>query len=228
MTKAALATRATRSEVVLSFAIPLDEPHLQTQLSVAAQHTAELAGASIDSEDDAADANAMLREMLQMRDALEAARKASVAPINAEHDKVQGRYKPVIAAFDSPIASLKKMLGDYALEQQREQRRLLAEVATVALEPTPGALTEALAAVDDAAPTKLEGTNVRSVWKPRRYAMGCITADMHRTATTMIPDEFWVLDEKKIAAFARRVAAADTPVIPGVVFEREAVVTVQR
>lgn len=227
MTKV-LATLATRPEVVLSFAIPLDEPHLQTQLAVAAQHTAELAGASIDSDDDAADANAMLREMLQMRDALEAARKASVVPINAEHDKVQGRYKPILAAFDAPIAAVKKLLGDWAMAQLKERSRLLAEVAKVALEPTPDALTEALAAVDEAAPTKLEGTNVRSVWKPRRYAQGCITADMHRTATTMIPDEFWVLDEKKIAAFARRVAAADTPVIPGVVFELEAVVTVQR
>lgn len=225
----ALSTRtAARPEVVLQFAIPLDEPHLEQQLIVAAQHATELAGASIDNEDDAADANAMLRSLLQMRDALEEARKAAVAPINIEHGKVQGRYKPILLAFDGPIAALKKMLGTYAFEQQQEQRRLLAEVATVALEPTPDALTEALAAVDDAAPTKLQGTSVQAVWKPKRYAQGCTTSDLHRTATTMIPDEFWVLDEKKIAAFARRVAAADTPVIPGVVFELEAVVSVRR
>lgn len=196
--------------------VSFDPLKLELQKEAAAIELKSLEGCEINTEEDAIEANEYLKARMREADAIEAIRKAAVAPLNAEHDRIQGMCNPVLGIYKQISKTVKAALGSFALAQAEEQRRALAEVARVAQEPTPDALTEALAVVDDTAPTKLEGTSTRAVWKVKRVAQD------------LLPEAYKMPDHAKIEAFARACSPEKPPIIPGVVFELEAVVTVRR
>jgi len=175
-----------------------------------------LDGIDIANDEDAEEANTYLRDRLKERDFFERLRKERVAPINAEHARVQAEFKPVLDLYDTIASTIKKALGKFMLAKQAEQKRLYQEAAKAAQDESPQALTAALVAADEAEPVKLEGSSVRGVWRVKRVLKD------------MLPLDYLIEDTKKIEAFARQHGADDRPVIPGVVFELEAVVSVRR
>ncbi len=180
-----------------------------------------LADASIDDDDDAREANAELRLRATELAAVEQMWKETKAPIKEAEKKIDALFQPAVYAARSVVAKLRTMIEGYEKLKREAQRKALAEAAKAATAPGPEALHAALTKAADAAPTELDGTSFVRTWVVERYAADCATQDHHRTRTTMIPDQFWIIDEKALARVGREHKGDDPPIVPGVVWAED-------
>ena len=171
--------------------------------------TVSMAGASIDNDDEAADANAHLREWLTQLDKVSAVKKETLAPLKETEKRINALFKPLLDAGADLTGRLRNMLTVYELEKRKVQRVALEAAAEAASSPEPEALLEALQDVQDAAPTALEGTSFTRVWVVKRIVLD------------LLGPEWLMPDEKKIAAYGKAHKGDDPPGIPGVVWEEQ-------
>lgn len=166
-----------------------------------------IAGASIDNDDEAADANAHLREWLTQLDKVSDVKKSTLAPLKEAEKRINALFKPLLDAGADLTGRLRNMLTVYELEKRKIQREALEAAAQAASSPEPEALLEALQDVQDAAPTELEGTSFVRVWVVKRIVR------------ELLQPEWLMPDEKKIAAYGKAHKSDDPPIIAGVVWE---------
>lgn len=169
--------------------------------------TIAIAGSSIDNDDEAADANAHLREWLTQLDKVADVKKSTLAPLKEAEKRINALFKPLLDAGADLTGRLRNMLTVYALDKRKVQREALEAAAQAASSPEPEQLLRALQDVQDAAPTELEGTSFVRVWVVKRIVRELLTAE-------------WLCpDEKKIAAYGKAHKGDDPPIIAGVVWE---------
>ncbi len=189
---------------------------LATETAEAIDELNSLQDATVDSDDDAAEAAALLREIVRKKDVFSALRDGLLKPVKRRVTDFAALFKPALDARTASEVKLKRLLADFTLGKQAEQRKQLAAAAEAAQARQPEAMSTALIAAHEAAPSKLEGVGVRSKWVVKRIA------------EDLLPDEYWTPDVKKIEAVAREASPDDRPVIPGVVFELDATVSARR
>jgi len=185
----------------------------------------DLENASIDNDDDAREANDELRKQLAALDSVNALEQETTAPLAEGLKRVKALFKTAKDPINAVVSRLRALLEGYELEKRAAQRAAMAEAAHAAALPTPEKLTEALAKVEEAAPTTLEGTSFVRTWVVDRFALNCVLEELSgrksRVAMTMIPDKFWIVDEKALAALGRAHKGDEPPIVPGVVWKEE-------
>lgn len=185
--------------------------------SQATKESALLVSASIDNDDDAADANASLKDWLSKLDKVSKMKKETLAPLKEAEKRINDLFKPLLDAGQTLTTGVRGMLERYELDKRAAQREAMAKAAEAAQSAEPEALLTALTEAEDAAPVKLEGTSFRRVWVIKRIIEG------------LLPDEYWAVDTKKIEGIGKAFAKSDTPpVIPGVVWEESLSSTMRR
>jgi hypothetical protein len=185
--------------------------------SQATKESALLADASIDNDEDAADANVSLKDWLSKLDKVSKMKKETLAPLKEAEKRINDLFKPLLDKGQALTGHVRGMLERYELEKRTAQREAMAKAAEAAQLQEPDALLTALTEAEDAAPVKLEGTSFRRVWVIKRIV------------EALLPDEYWTVDTKKIEAVGKAFAKSDTPFdIPGVVWEEQLSSTVRR
>lgn len=161
-------------------------------------------------------ADETLSDAARRLDALERMRTSVTAPLLAVKRTVDAWFAPGKDALESIIAHLKSELGTYRVKQLAAERKAREEAAKAATAGDGQALLTALT-VAEAAGQAPEGRSTTTfVWV------------VDRIAADMLPAEWLVPDEKRIAAHARAWRGEDAPVIPGVTFRREAKIGARR
>jgi hypothetical protein len=165
-----------------------------------------------------AQANALLRLLLTEKDAIEEQRTSVTKPINGVLRTINGWFKPLSEVIAIAEANLKKAIGDYVVAQRQLQAASYQSAAAAHALGHHDEARDALAVASSTDTKAPAGTNVREVWKVKRIAVDLLTLD-------------WILpNEAKINKYARDYPIDQDPngTVPGVIFEREPVVSVRR
>lgn len=172
----------------------------------------------IESADEYAAVDAALTATVRRKDALEAERDRVIKPLTAIANTVRGWFKPALDALGRNETRLKGHMSAYTLDIARREREARAAAEAITIAGGDGgdlvvALTEATALA--AGPGGRATT--RLVWR------------VEKIAADMLPREWLVPDEKRIAAHARACTREEGPEpIPGVVFRRDAQIGARR
>jgi len=169
-----------------------------------------LDGWTIDNEDDNALAGEALRDVKRRHKTLEAERKKIAGPLLEAKRAVDALFKPPREALEQAERMIKGKIAGY-LEAVAERNTAAVEVASSAENLDDAA--DALATIEHVeAPA---GVNVRHVWRPRVQS------------EELLDRRFMSPDMNKIKAWAKEHVDADGKplAIPGVLFEREAIVS---
>lgn len=176
----------------------------------------DLPGIVVETPEDYQQADAVLTEILQRKDAITAMRTSATGPLYGVIRTVEGWFRPVLGAYTTLETTIKQRMGAYAqltAEAEAEARR----AAQTAVESgDAGALVESLNTAEDAvAVREAVAARVTFRWQVKRVA------------EDLLPSEYWTPDLAKIEAVAKAAGSAEEgsdgePVIPGVVFERVA------
>lgn len=169
---------------------------------------------TIESTDDYSTADGLLTELVRRKDAAIAMRKRATGPLKEAAREIESWFRPLTQALERCESHLKAELGRWRLDE--DARALAARDAATAAAQT-GDVDAMHAALDVATEAPAAGrSTVRYRWVVKR-----IVRDM------LLP-EWLVPDEKRIAKLAREHRGDEPPVVPGVVFEREAIVGARR
>lgn len=162
-------------------------------------------------------ADATLSDIMRLEDELVARRQAAVAPTKKLIAEVEAWFRAYIKDAVAAKEGIKKAIGAYRLKKANDERREL-EAARAAADE--GRSSDALAHVQASqAISAPDGARAKT-----RFAW-----EVKRIAEDMLPDEWWTPDVAKIAEVAKAAGSSeDPPVIPGVVFERVAIVAGRR
>jgi hypothetical protein len=177
-----------------------------------------LQDARLTCDEDAAEAAALLRDVVRDKDAIATMREGLLAPLKAATKAVNDLFKPALSAKIASEDKLKSLIGAYELAKLATQKALMAAASKAAAERKPEEMSAALVAAHDAAPQKLEGVSVRPKWVVKRIVAG------------LLLPEWLIPDEKRIHEYARRFSADQDPngTLPGVVFELDAQISASR
>lgn len=193
------------------------EPHLVEKrelYSNVAQLAIELVVSDADSMRIADD---LLKEILRERDGLEDVRKSGPGALDSIVRGLNAKFKPLRDKLDAAASNLKHAIGAYVVAERRKQMEAYQAAAAAHAAGQHGEAQQALAAAVGVQTTAVQGTSVREVWAVKRIA-----ADL-------LPREWLVPDEARIAAHARTTPIDTDPTpIPGVVFERVPAVSARR
>jgi hypothetical protein len=199
----------------LTVSLPPDVRELATLQRAAEADAAALATLTVDV--DATDLDAFLTDVVRRKDAAVAMRKRATGPMYTAIKEIESWFRPLVTALEGAERHLKAVLGAQrlaALDAEREARELAAAAADVG---DAGALLEALTVAADAGAKDGARATTRYAWTVKR-----ISEDL-------LPDEWWTPNTAAIEAHAKGFAGdGDAPVIPGVVFERVALVGARR
>jgi len=199
----------------LTITLPPDVRELAALQREAEADAAALATLDVDTA--AADVDAFLTDVVTRKDAALAMRKRVTGPAYQIAREVEGWFRPLVAALEGAERHLKGLLGKQrlaALAAEREARELAAAAAEAGDAET---LLTALEVAAEAGARDDARATTRYAWIVKR-----IVEDL-------LPDEYWCPDAEKIGAVAKAAdGAGDAPVIPGVVFERVAIVGARR
>ena len=180
---------------------------LTAGLRVEAQQIAKLA---IESEEEEQEAAARLVEVKSLSKGLTdliATAKRPFLDVTQAIDRLTKAGRDDIAELQKALTGV---IGTYRIQLAQTRVRALEEARNAAGARETQALAVALNEAEDARPQKLEGLAVKLVWAVKRIA------------EDMVPRDWCVPDEKRIAAHAKafRGTPEDPPTpIPGVVFE---------
>jgi hypothetical protein len=172
---------------------------------------------TIDTPEDYAIVCHLLTEICKREDAAIAMRKSATGPMYQSVRTIESWFKDLLGACAAARAHLKKEVARYEIARKNselEARRLAAKAAETG---DAGTLITALTTAADAAERVPGGT--------ARIAFGYV---VKRIAADMLPDEWWCPDVARIEAVAKAHKGDEPPVIPGVVFERVALVGAKR
>lgn len=184
--------------------------------AAAMQHVAEeLAGFedfTIDTADEFAAVDLLLTEVVTRKDAAIAKRQEVVAPAKGIVKTVEAWFAPTVKALERAEFRLKMAMSNWRLAEAARTHEARELVATT----DDGAELVAALATATEAPAEARSTT-RFVWRVKR-----VQADL-------LPAEWWCPDTAKIDNAAKAAgSSADPPVIPGVTFERQAVIGARR
>lgn len=167
--------------------------------------------------EDYAFADGVLTDVVTRKDALSAMLKRATAPFNAGLKEVRGWFAPALDALETCEAHLKGQLSTFRVRQECEARAAREAAArAVEMGAAPEAQLAALQGAADAAAKPDGRATVAFGWTARVVA------------PDLVPREWWCVDEKRLAAFAKAHKGDDPPVVPGVLFERTARVGARR
>ncbi len=166
---------------------------------------------------DVSDLDVLLTDTVRRKDAAVAMRKRVTGPAYAIAHEVEGWFRPLVTALEGAERHLKALVGAKRLATLETERAARELAAVAADEGDAGTLLEALAVAGDAAAPDGARATTRYAWIVKRIA------------EDLVPDEYWCVDVAKIGAIAKAAdGSGDAPVIPGVVFERVALVGARR
>lgn len=195
-----------------------------THAEIAAEHEADrealalyASAEALATDDDARAADAALSEIVRLKDELVARRQAAVTPTKRLIAEVEAWFRPYVKDAEAAEAGLKRAIGAYRLEKANAERKAL-DAARAAADAgnSSAALAHVQASQALAAPDGARA-QTRFVWEVKRIA------------PDLLPDEWWTPDTARIAEVAKAAGSSDEPpVIPGVVFERAAIVGARR
>jgi hypothetical protein len=199
----------------LTLALPPDVAELATLQAHAEADAVALA--ALDDTCSAADVDAFLTDVVTRKDAALAMRKRATGPMYTAVREVEAWFRPLVTALEGAERHLKGLLGKQrlaALELERNARELAAAAAD---EGDAGTMLEALAVAAGAGARDDARATTRYAWTVKRIA------------EDLLPDEWWTPNRDAIEAHAKGFAGdGDAPVVPGVVFERTAIVGARR
>ena len=172
----------------------------------------------VDTAEDYALADAALTDVVTRKDAVQAMLKSATAPLNAGLKVVRSWFAPAVDALETCEAHLKGQLSTYRVRQAAEAQKAR-EAAALAVESGASADAQlaALQTAADAGAAPQGRSTVAFAWAVDRVV-----------APDMVPDEWWRVDDAKLAAFAKAHKGEDAPVVPGVLFKRIARVGARR
>lgn len=202
----------------ITLALPTSAADVATLQRQAEDDAPAVQAITIADADDYAFADAILTDVVQRKDAVVAMRKQATVPLYQVVRTIEGWFKPVVSALESSERTLKERMGAWRL-QIAERERAAREAAAVAAESgDAGAMVTALNAATSAQMAPAAGrATTRFVWAVKRIA------------EDLLPDEWWTPDVARIEALAKETPGdSDPPVVPGVVFERRAVIGARR
>lgn len=170
---------------------------------------AAISAVSIASDEDAVawaeDARAVARDIKATEDAF----KTVSRPLSDALAALTNLFAPRRAKLKQLDAAIRKELGRWTLHKAEQQRLQLKVAAEAANDGNTQALTTALQNVQAAAPVRTQGVSIKEVW----------CAEI--IAPDMVPLEWRIPDEKRIAKHAKDTPASQQPfAIPGVRFVR--------
>jgi hypothetical protein len=176
---------------------------------------------TIDTPDEYAIIDAGLQSVVRAKDQFIALRQGCVGAMRKVVATVEAEFRPGVKALEAAEAACKRALGAYKLAEAERERAARAAALAAANTGDAEALTEALTTASVAgAGAHASGTaTVATRWVIDRIAEG------------LLPDEYWSPDTAKInAEIARQggLSREEAPVIPGVIFKREARVGARR
>jgi hypothetical protein len=164
-----------------------------------------------------ADADAFLTDVVRRKDAAVAMRKRATGPLYTAVKEIKSWFRPWTAALEGAEVHLKSVIGAYRMRQLDTERQARELAAQAAQQRDPEALVTALTVAADAGAKDGARATTRYAWK------------VARVIPDLLMDEWWCPDMDKINAFAKAAPGdGDAPVIPGVLFEREAIVGARR
>ncbi len=203
------------NEITVSFGA-FDPNALQASHDKAAALLAALKGQVIHNDSELATVNQALRSLLQEKDAAKEVKETVTKPLNQALTGFRNMFKPTETVQGQLETVLKTMIGAYELQKNQQYQALYAK-ATAAANAGDPAASLAVVQAAEAAPTKLAGTSVRHVWKAQVIA------------PDLVPRAFLTPDLIAIQAHASACKTEEPPdPIPGVKFNREAIVSVRR
>ncbi len=165
-------------------------------------------GYVIETKKDYDDAGTVLQMVKTRFKQLEEARKIAVQPLNKLVSETNAKFRPAQDRLEGIEATLKKMMGAFALKQREEQQQLLLASQKAAVAQVPDAALAFLQKANETVVPSKAGISVRKVWK------------WELIDDTKVPETFKSVDPKKLDAAVK----AGIRDIPGVrVFEDSAV-----
>jgi hypothetical protein len=207
----------------LTVPLPTSPEWLAREASAAPRIRQHVAAIEVSDEASMQSADALTKQLLQLRDRLEAERKSVTGPLLDAKRRVDGWFKPVTDILEVAIRDLKNKVAAHLIEQKRKQDelyRLAAAAHTAATQGVQGAhevMSQALAATSDVSTAAPQGTSVREVW----------TAEVFNPA--IVPCSYHIVDTARIQAEARATPSNQEPSpIPGVRFIKRAETTMRR
>ena len=222
----AIQTVATDTGVVVpAMTLAFDKPAIEAQLAQVTRETSELDTFEITTPEVAAIVLADLQDKLRIKDATTKIRDSFCQPIRkVANDLASQLFNPTIKAFEAYETKAKLKLGAFELAQDAARQALTAQAADAARANDVGTMTTALQGANQIALAKPAGASFTFTWRVKRlepqlmlgYSVGV--------------EQYWSPDMSKIQDEAERQGThgEEPPVIPGVIFEREADVAVRR
>lgn len=222
----AIQTVATDAGVVVpAMTLAFDKPAIEAQLTQVQRETLELDTFEIDTPEVAAIVLADLQDKLRVKDATTKIRDSFCQPIRkVANDLASQLFNPTIKAFEAYEEKAKLKLGAFELAQDEKRRALTSVAAEAAVANMVGAMTTALQAANSIALSKPAGASFTFTWRVKRLEPQLMLGYSQGV------EQYWSPDMSKIEAEAERQGThgEEPPVIPGVIFEREASVAVRR
>ena len=167
--------------------------------------------------DELATADAMLTELVRWKDASLEMRSNATGPLYKIVKQVEAWFRPLVKASDDAERHLKSKIGAFKVQLFEAQHAAQAAAVAAAQKQDTSTVVEALNASTALATASETHSTARMRWTVKR-----INPDL-------LPDEYWTPDTARIDAVAAAAdGAGDAPVIPGVVFERMALVGAKR
>lgn len=156
----------------------------------------------------------ILSAVLVELDTIDATKRTVTDPLRTAIKATDRLFAPVIAPRDAVVAMCKRLMADYAQAKALAERAARALALEAAKRSDDGAMAQALTVAAAVAAPVDAGAQTRWRWVVKRIV------------PELLPDEYWTPDEKKIGAIAKAWPgkSEDPPVVPGVVFEREALI----
>lgn len=183
----------------------IEIPHTAADVATL-QLEAEASGAFpdflIETPDEYASVDAWLSDVVRKKDAVVSMRQTATGPLKATIKVIDGWFLPVVRALERSETRLKGHMQEYQLAVREADRKARLAVATA---PEGDELMMALATASAAPPAGRATTSFG--WAVKRVL------------PDLLPDEYWIPDEKRLAEVARAHKGDEPPVIPGVVFE---------
>ena len=151
-----------------------------------------------------------LKDIERIRKALEKEEDVLLAPVKAQSKAVKDVFKPFLDRCKDVSQGFRAMMGVYQQRQIETQRKAMLEAQRAAearsVTESPAKVMEALQAVKEAAPVKVEGVSIREVW------------EWQIDVPDAVPRELCSPDEKKIGAWLKTYNGGAVPA--GIVVRR--------
>lgn len=221
----------TTGALVRSLTVPMtvdvnDAAALQREAEADAKELGRLLSSGVQTEEQYAAADEMLTGLARRLDAVEKMRRSAVDPLNAVVKTINGWFKPATDALKEGMSTCKGALGAYRLAQAKALAAADAKVAAAAERGDNRALVRALEASTRAASA---GESGRAVVRFRWTVKSAHPAKMAQHAEAR---SFLVADVKALESWANSLQNDERgvvePEVPGVTFEKTAIVGAKR